>query len=306
MADYHEFKRLVNERKRLGKRRRKLLEFIANNPGATPYKIAQAIYDDPLVYHRTVVKMLEMIRKRVPGILEEMAEGRIRYISLTGKGLDFCRREGIIAPTTEAGLVVKFISDKMLEDASLTFEESGALCAAFTEKVCKTALEIHRSTHQVIDVDIGYQILSGLWAYETEGGVKDQYKYYPDDVAKLYAPVINAGLIPRKKIKKWAKNEGEKYIIPEVEKRLKAVGVVKFAGFEKDFDDLLKVLNPIVKRSPNLNALKEDLARSHQAYVGRKLLDEVGKVAVGRAIEIAGFRAPQPQGGGKRTEKRRR
>ena len=87
-SGYQEFRKMVDEHKRLGRRRRKLFEFIANNPGATPYRIARAVYGDPMVYHRTVVKMLEMIRRRVPGLLHEETEGKVKHISLTDRGLE--------------------------------------------------------------------------------------------------------------------------------------------------------------------------------------------------------------------------
>jgi len=290
--DYHEFKRLVNKRKQVGERRRKILGFIAKNPESTPYRIAKAIYSDPLVYHRTVSKMLEHIEKEVPGIFEirteEGIKGKVKFISLSGKGKDFCKREGIIVPTMEADFVIKFISSKMPENAPLSFEESGELYQTLTEKVCKTALEIYRSTHPMMfEGDIGYQILFGVWAYENGKETKRRYKLIPKNISALYMREINAGLISRKEIIELAKKESEK-VFPQIDE-FEALKLVKLHEAEGEFNKFLSVLDPIVKRALFLINLKEDAMRSHQAYILHKLFGSIPFV-VKRILELEGVK----------------
>ena len=268
---FREFERLVAPNKRRGRRRRELLKFVAENPGATPYQIAKKLYGNPLAYHKTIVNMLRMFERRVPGLFEEKTEGRARYISLSEKGKDFCKRVGIVPLSAEAESVVKFISSRMPEDKPLTFEESGRLYRALSPEVCETALEVYRLTHRSQKAEVGHQILAGIWSYEIEAALKREreakFKPYLEAIVKQFKPAIDRGLISRRDVERTSEK-----ILLEAEKKYEALRVVESAGLAEKFDGLLSLLNSVVLRSPSLEALKEEVMRGHEWWVAGRIL----------------------------------
>jgi DNA-binding transcriptional ArsR family regulator len=300
------FRALIDPEDEGGRRRREILAYIAKNPGCNAYEIARDVYGSPpLKYYKSVTFHLDKLRevserlKNSPSwgpLFEEKEERGVIKISLTEKGRELCRAEGIEAPT---GRTEEFIRqfhqkspltpDKIKEFRRLlsdpVMDALEAINQEWTKRmgVLKSGtleLSIKRSEIQNIVGDEVLRVLQPIWWYEAEKEVKALAPDFAKRVsAKGCERTLRAGIrylpktLPAVKL--------------HVEEGFVVHPIVEKGGLQENFEELMKFTNEVIAQDPFFLSAKETSKTAYltfllaRVYTNPQFWKEIGKAILG-------------------------
>lgn len=263
-----EFRKLVNQTRRGGGDRRKILEYIASHPGATPYEISKFVYGGK-DYTGAVIRHLRKL-ERVWNIwvLKIERDGRGAFhIYLTDEGRKLSQNEGL---NLSSGKVEEFIYEfNKLLDIPLTLEETEKLQKLLSDRIIDVLIEIASSVKVPLISLPEPRPLDALWFYDAEKNHirRDEIKSGLSKFIYDVCPQLQnfPPNLVRKKTREVIEDINLDALLAE---HLMAVPIAKKHGIEASLDKLVDFLGRIATIVRG-RLVGEDRKKAHEIYAYR-------------------------------------
>ena len=229
MENAREFRELVNQQKRGGRRRHEILSYIAKNPGATPYKITKRIFGEEVPLHyKAVLEHLKKLEK-IGVVIKTRREDGAYKISLTEDGKYLCISAGVELPSKGAEEFIKLLDNL---SGPLAPAESRKISSLLTDVVWNTSIKVAKIAGGYFhplpkELKLSQQILRALWFYDIERKVLEKFKGRLEFIA----------------------NDLKKYFI--------TLPLVQERKLEQNFDELAHLLAQLTQRSPLMSDFRD-------------------------------------------------
>jgi hypothetical protein len=175
------FRNLVDPEKPRGLRRRQILKYIVENPGASQFEIARGVYGNERAAHSYKSLRLHLRRFEKLGIIS-ITRGRPCKVSLTDEGLRLCKINEIEILSKTAKEFARILDSWKILANKLTTNEENQLLGLLSAQVLVCLFTISSSLPLPVPDDFKEKYLNlkpkptidvwgclkGLWVYEME------------------------------------------------------------------------------------------------------------------------------------------
>ena len=254
-------------------RRRKILKYIANHPGSTPYEIAKNVLGagkDGVTWSSSVFRHMRRI-ERIGGVqflLINRDEHGNYHVSLTEEGRILCENEGLLIPSDRTEAFIHTFNKQL--DQPLTVKETVKLKALLSPKIIDSLSEIASGFKTLEFIPLPeLSPLDGLWFYDAEKNEIKPDKIKSAVLLNIYRVHPQLQKFPKNIVRREAKEMMRKVDLDTLlVERLKAIPIARKYDIETDLDKLVD-------------------------FIGKIATNDRGKIAAEnrrKAYEIYGFR----------------